>query len=313
VSDNSLVATRALRRVREALNDEPLEIVKSVIGRDEDYYGAYTTRRSFITGALAYMYRNQSTRIVGFSISPPASEAMLPQVPYEDDTWREYVRGPEHAGVLTTAAFLGRFPTWRSRINKFRSSLLCRPFEPPAGSLPPPEDACNREPNLAHRCGCQHCHASIEPLGAYWGRWAERAAVYLNPTTFPTFDPNCAQCANTGAFCTARCRASYVTSTLDADGARYAGTLFGALYRQPEEMNRLEQGPAALVAGALSTGEMQSCTVQTLWRRLVGRPLNDQEVREVLPGLLQQFESSRHNYRQLVRAIVTAPAYRRID
>ena len=70
---------------------------------------------------------------------------------------------------------------------------------------------------------------------------------------------------------------------------------------------------AALVAGALSTGEMQSCTVQTLWRRLVGRPLNDQEMREVLPGLLQQFESSRHNYRQLVRAIVTAPAYRRID
>jgi hypothetical protein len=35
--------------------------------------------------------------------------------------------------------------------------------------------------------------------------------------TLPTFDPNCAQCANTGAFCTARCRASYVTSTLDAD------------------------------------------------------------------------------------------------
>ena len=137
--------------------------------------------------------------------------------------------------------------------------------------------------------------------------------MYLDPQTYPAFDPDCAACATSGQFCSARCRNNYVTNTLDADGARYAGTLFGYLYRSPEETPRLDQGPATLVANALSTGQMQSCTVSTLWSRLVGRSMNDQEIQDVLPGLLQGFESSHHNYRALVRAIVSAPAYRRID
>ncbi len=75
----------------------------------------------------------------------------------------------------------------------------------------------------------------------------------------------------------------------------------------------MERGPGALVQQALSTGEMQSCTVRTAWRRLVGRPMNEPETQRVLPELVRQFEASHHNYRALVRAIVTAPAYRRID
>jgi hypothetical protein len=307
------VPTLAERRVRNALNEEPLKIIASVIARDEDYYTAYTTRRSFVTGALSTLYREQATRVVGLSLSPPADPAAIPNVPYEDDTWREYVRGPEHSGVLTTPAYLGRFPTWRARINQFRTMLLCRPFEPPAGGLPSPDDVCNREPNLAARCGCQHCHSAIEPLAAYWGRWAERMSVYLDPGRFPAFDPNCAQCANTGQLCSARCRNFYVTQAIDADGSRYAGTLFSALYRSPEEMGRMERGPSALVQEALASGEMQSCTVRTVWRHLLGRPMNDPELQRVLPVLVQQFEASRHNFRALVRSIVTAPAYRRID
>jgi hypothetical protein len=306
-------ATRTESRLREALNDEPLKIVQSVIQRGEDYYNAYTTRRSFITGPLSLLYREQTTRMQGLAISAPTNPSMLPNLPYENESWSEYVRGPEHSGVLTTPAYLGRFPTWRSRINQFRTSLLCRPFAPPEGGLPSPDDACTREPNLAQRCGCQHCHSAIEPLGAYWGRWAERSAIYLDPRTFPAFDPNCAQCANTGQNCTARCRANYVTQVSDATGSRYAGTLFSALYRSSEEMSRMEQGPSALVSAALSSGEMQTCTVNTLWRRLVNRPMNDQETQRVLPELLRGFEANHHNYRELVRAIVTSPAYRRID
>ncbi|MBL8604857.1 MAG: hypothetical protein JNK72_23215 [Myxococcales bacterium] len=309
----SPLATRAERRVREALNQEPLRIVRSVIGRDEDYYAIYSTRRSFITGPLAFFYRNQVDRSSGINLAPPVPTDQMPTMGYEDDTWREYVRGAEHAGVLTTPAWLGRFPTQRARINRFRSALLCRPFEPPAGGLPAPEDACNREPNLAHRCGCQHCHASIEPLGAYWGRWSERSAVYLDPQSFPAFDPNCATCAITGQFCTPRCRANYVTTTLDADGSRYAGTLFGYLYRSQPEQHAIDEGPSGLVSASLASGEMQACTVNTVWRRLVGRTMNEQEARDVMPGLLQRFQASNNNYRALVRDIVTAPAYRRID
>lgn len=309
----STLPTRAEGRVRDALNQEPLRIVRSVIGRDEDYYTAYTTRRSFITGPLAFFYREQVDRVSGLAMTPPTPTDQMPSMTYEDAAWREYVRGPEHAGVLTTPAFLGRFPTLRARINAFRTALLCRPFEPPAGGLPAPDDACNREPNLAHRCGCQHCHSAIEPLGAYWARWRERGSAYLSPAEYPAFDPNCATCAITGQFCTPRCRANYVTSTLDADGSRYAGTLFGYLYRSQDEQRAIEQGPAALVSASLASGEMQTCTVNTAWRRLVGRGMSAQESREVLPGLVQRFRASGHNYRALIREIVNAPAYRRID
>jgi hypothetical protein len=299
------------RAAREGLNQEPLHIVRSVIGRDEDYFNAYTTRRSFVTGALSFLYRRQLGKVYGVDLVSPGPQ--IPEARYDDPNWHEFVRGPEHAGVLTTPAYLARFPTWRSRINQFRTMLMCRPFEPSPGPLPAADDACNREPNLARRCGCQSCHTAIEPLGAYWGRWAERSARYLDPSTFPSADPNCALCAVTGQGCTTRCRTHYVTSTLDADGSRYAGTLLGYLYRDGDELSRIDQGPAALVANALSTGEMQSCTVQTVWRRLVGRPMSTNETTTVLPTLVRRFEASHHNYRQLVRAVINAPAYRRID
>ena len=37
------------------------------------------------------------------------------------------------------------------------------------------------------------------------------------------------------------------------------------------------------------------------------------EQRRVLPALVRDFEASGRSYRALVRAIVTSPAYRRID
>ena len=41
--------------------------------------------------------------------------------------------------------------------------------------------------------------------------------------------------------------------------------------------------------------------------------MNEQKLQRVLPALVQQFRTSHHSYRALVRSIVTAPAYRRID
>ena len=223
------------------------------------------------------------------------------------------MRDAEHSGVLTTPAYLGRFPTWRSRISQFRSAFMCRPFTPATAALPSPDDACTREPNLARRCGCKNCHSAIEPMTAWFGRWAERSAKYLDPAGFPSFDPSCQQCALTRQNCTQRCTQQYVTSTVDADGARYAGTLRGYLYRTHEEEARIDEGPAGLVASAVASGELAQCTVRNTWSRLLGRPMSDAEAKDVLPELTLRFDDSHHDYRALVKAIVTSPAYRRID
>ncbi len=313
VGFNAPLPSRTEYLIRSALNEEPLRIVSSVIQRNEDYFEIFTTRRSFVTGPLAFLYKNQLPSVQGLELGAPAPKDTLPNVAYDDLAFHEYVRDAEHAGVLTTPAYLGRFPTWRARVSQFRSAFMCRPFTPGSASLPSPDDPCTREPNLGRRCGCKNCHSAIEPMTAYFGRWAERSAKYLSPREFPAFDPYCQQCALTGQGCTPRCRTQYVVDTVDANGARYAGTLRGYLYRAKEEETHIDEGPAGLVASAIVSGELQKCTVRSTWTKLLGRPMSDAEMGSTLDDLVLRFDGSHHSYRELVRAIVTSPAYRRVD
>jgi hypothetical protein len=300
----------AVQRLLDAVGQEPLELVASVVGRDEDYATVFTTRRGMANGPLAFMNRHQTEHMGELEFSPSAPPADLPDVAPDDPAWREYLRHDRHAGVLTTPVYLARFGTNRARIDRFRTAFLCRPFVPSSDPAPPADDPCNRETNLARRCGCQQCHVAIEPLSAAWGRWAERSTHYLDPARFPPFDPACASCVGTG--CPRRCR-SYVTSVVDGESASFLGTLQAYLYRSPADVRRIEDGPRALVADTLASGELQSCTVRTAWARLVHRPMSESEQSRVLPGLVRAFEASGRSYRALVRAIVTTPAYRWID
>jgi hypothetical protein len=299
-----------LARLLDAINREPLEIVASVVARDEDYATIFSTRRGMANGPLTFMNRYQAEQMGELEFSASAPPESLPDVPQVDAAWHAYIRGPQHSGVLTTPVFLARFPTLRSRINRFRTAFLCRPFVPSSDPPAPPESACHSESNLARRCGCQYCHASIEPLGAAWGRWSERGTRYLDPGAFPSFDPACAACQ--GGACPQRCR-YYVTTPLDGDSVPFLGTLQPYLYRGADEVRRIEAGPRSLVADTLASQELQSCTVRTTWARLLNRPMSDDEAARVLPALLRSFEDHGRSYRALVRAIVTSPAYRRID
>lgn len=306
----ALRPSRTLSQIVRSLNEEPLELIASVVARDEDYATIFTTRRGVANGVLAYLNRHQVQQMGELDFSPSAPPESLPAVPRGDPAWHPYMRAEHHSGVLTTPVFLARFPTLRARINRFRTTFLCRPFVPSTDPPAPPEHECNSEPNLARRCGCQYCHATIEPLGAAWGRWAERSTRYLPADAFPAFDPACASCAGRG--CPDRCRL-YVTSPIDGASVRFLGTLTPYLYRSPEEVRRIEEGPRSLITDALASQELQSCAARTAWSRLLNRPMSDAEQRAVLPGLVREFEASGRSYRALIRAVVTSPAYRRVD
>ena len=302
--------SRVVSDLRDAINREPLEIVASVVGRDEDYATILTTRRGVANGPLAFMNRYQTPRMGELEFTPSAPPEALPDVPASDPTWHEYQRSPMHSGVLTTPAFLARFATRRSRVDRFLTAFLCRPFAPRAGPLPDPGDACNREPNLARRCGCSECHAVIEPFGAAWGRWGERGTAYLAPELFRRFDAACALCV--GVNCPDRCR-HYVTNAAAGDADPRVGYLQSYLDRTDAETCRIDQGPRTLVADGLATGELQACAARTLWERLLNRPMSESEYASVLPALVRDFEANGRSYRALVRAVVTSAAYRRID
>lgn len=298
----------------KAFNNEPELIADSVLRRDEPYFNILTTRRSFLNGTLSEFYRsNQGVGV--FTVTPPLPTDALPSVPYaQADTWQEYTRGPQHSGVLTTPSFLYRFPTYRSRVNEFYEAFLCKSFVPaPGGSLPSPDDACNRENNLAKRCGCNYCHATIEPTGAHWGRYGERVAQYLSPEQFPRFDPKCRDCALSGdTNCGGEC-AQYVMQAYDGDGANSLGLLKTYLYRTPEEELNIEGGPQTLVQRMMQTGDLERCAVKRIWNEFLGRPMSAEEQRLYLQPLADDFLTSGHRLKALIQRVLTTDAYRRID
>jgi hypothetical protein len=298
-----------------AFNAEPELIADSVVRRDEPYFNILTTRRSFVNGPLSQLYRDRQQGVGVFSATPPADPAVLPDVPYtEASTWKEYVRDEQHSGVLTTASFLYRFPTQRARVNHFYSAVLCKAFTPAdSGRVPAAEDACNRENNLAKRCGCNYCHATIEPTGAHWGRFAERAALFLDPDHFPRYDPKCRDCALSGnTSCGGECT-QYVMQAYDGDGAGSLGMLKTYLYRTPEEERNIDGGPELLVRRMLQTGDLERCTVRRVWQEFLGRPMSAEEQRLYLEPLAEGFARDGHRFKALIERLVMTDAYRRID
>ncbi|MET0387062.1 MAG: DUF1585 domain-containing protein [Polyangiales bacterium] len=298
-----------------AINEEPLLIADSVLRRDEDYAQILTTRRSFINGVLSVLYR-ESQAPQTLAITPPLERAALPELPYTapPDEWVEYTRGDNASGVLTTPAFLYRFPTQRSRVAQFYEAFLCKSFVPPADAVSPdPADACNRENNLAKRCGCNYCHATIEPTGAHWGRFSERSAQYLDPVRFPKLDAKCRDCAlagNTG--CDGEC-SNYVMQAYDGDGASSLGMLKSYLYRTAADEANVAGGPQLLAARMLETGDIERCVVARIWTELLGRPMSSAEEDLYQAGLVDDFLNDGRNLKHLIRDVVTTDAYRRID
>ena len=297
-----------------AINEEPLQLIDSVLRRDEDYFNILTTRRSMVNGTLSQLYRQAQSPTV-WQATAPIDPSLVPNVPMTNTTsWVEYTRDEQASGVLTTAAWLYRFPTQRSRVNQFWSAFLCKSFSPPAGALvPPPEDSCNRDNNLATRCGCSYCHATIEPVGAHWGRFGERNAQYLDPMVYPKVSAKCRDCAIAGnTTCDNEC-GDYVMQAFDGEGAQSLGLLRTYLYRTMDEEPNIVGGPRLLVERTMQTGELEKCAVKNVWNHLLGRPMTTEEERLYMNDLVDQFAMHNHSFKHLMLRVVSTDAYRRVD
>jgi hypothetical protein len=307
--------TGAMNTARiQAMNEEPLVLIDSVVRRDESYFNILTTRRGFVNGPLSQLYRERASPTV-WAVTPPADPALIPEVPISDtNTWVEYTREEFASGVLTTPSWLYRFPTQRARVNQFWEVFLCKHFSPPPDAVvPPPEDSCNRDNNLATRCGCSYCHATIEPTGAHWGRFGERNAQYLDPNVFPKVSAKCRDCALAGnTTCDNEC-GNYVMQAFDGEGAQSLGLLRTYLYRTPDEEPNIVGGPRLLVERMMQTGELEKCVVRNLWNHLLGRAMTSEEERLYLGKLVDRFAMANHNLKSLMLAIVSTDAYRRVD
>lgn len=299
------------RRLQDAVAADLEARVAAVVGSERPYTELFTGRTAYINGALAHYLRYQTGMPASVSFEPLAfPAAQLPEVPFADATLHEVALGPEHAGVLTSPAYLLRFQTNRARANRYFDAFLCQPFQPPVGGLPSPDSACSQEPDLQQRCGCKYCHSLLEPAAAHWGRWGASAASYLDPVAYPPMRPDCLQCATTGRQCTQDCVAHYLTHALTAEEKPYLGKLTAYYFRRPEHVQNVEQGPRYLALSTVVDGRLPACTATRTAQWLMGRELAGDELAWA-DSLGRSFVAGGYSYRALVRAVVTSEHYRR--
>ncbi|MCA9489901.1 MAG: hypothetical protein KC621_08255, partial [Myxococcales bacterium] len=152
------------REVAYGFGEDVDRRVASMIEQDRSYLDLLTGTRGFVNGPMVHFYKYQSEMPGGARfVELPVDADVLPDLAFTDsDTWVEVDLGPQHAGVLTSPAWLLRFQTNRARANRFYNSFLCQPFQPPDGGIPEAADG-SLTLDLTTRDGCKYCHALLEP------------------------------------------------------------------------------------------------------------------------------------------------------
>jgi hypothetical protein len=308
-------------RFRAALAEEAVRIFDMVIREDRSYFDAFTTRQTFVNGPLRHFYTYlageaaplRANNLVGYDPDMPA----LPALAFgARDTWIAVNRGPSHAGALTTAGFLLRMASNRSRVNRFYTAFRCEPFLPLADGLPPDSDG-TPDPNLRTRAGCADCHERIEPAAAHWGRWRTQSQfghVASPAMSFTAPTAECRTCGGNGQpACSAYCNAYFVTPSTSSDAgelAMWRGFPQARAYLSEAEAAVADLGPSALVDSEAEQARVATCTVRTLAEHLLGRPLAEDEAVTWLPEATAAFAASGHRFTALYRSIIELPQYR---
>ena len=276
-----------------------------LFGTDRDFREVLTGRWSAVNGPLAQFYRSGALasccgRERQFKMMDESEPLFRPAavptdlLPMDTDKWEDVAdRGPHAAGLLTMPAFLAKYASRRARGAAVYSSFLCKSFVADHVDLKP-----STEPNLMVREGCSTCHATLEPLAAYFSRVEETNWVFLPKEQFPVENPVCKK--NAQGKMPGFCDFFYDGAFSDAK----AGSLRGA-YAAPDHA---ERGPAGIAADVTAQPEFASCAVERVASSFLGRPVRDDDAR-LLESLRGTFVSSGYRMRPLVKALVRSSAY----
>ncbi len=286
---------------------EAVRYLDDLFGSDRDFREILTGKRTFVNGPLAQFYRSiQQSNCCG----PEASFGMLMESeplfdpknvpedlePHDVSTWKMVEdRGPHAAGILTMPMFLEKYASARARGAAVYNDFLCKSFSAENQQLQP-----STEPNLTIRPGCKTCHATLEPLAAYFSRVEPSNFVFLPQASFPVHNTTCKLDKNgklNGA-----CTALYDPAFADAKSA----TLRSA-YASPEHA---DETPAGLGQDITKMPEFAQCAVQRVTSSFLGRQTTPDDD-ALLTSLTSTFVGSGYRMKALVRAIVHSDEYRR--
>jgi hypothetical protein len=287
---------------------EAVHFLDDLFANDRDFREILSGHRTFVNGPLAQFYRTiQRGNCCGpeatFGMTEESEPLFEPKnvpgdlTPQDLGKWEMVAdRGPHAAGLLTLPMFLEKYASARARGAALYNAFLCKSFVADNKT----ELAPSTEPNLMIRPGCSTCHATLEPLAAYFARVEPGSFVFLPAATFPVHTTACKKDRN--AKMSGPCMTLYDVAFADDKGA----TLRSA-YGSPAHADATPAGAADEIT---RSPEFASCTVGRVTSSFLGRPTTADD-EPLLRSLRDEFVSSGYRMRALVRALVHSPSYRK--
>lgn len=152
------------------------------------------------------------------------------------------------------------------------------------------------------RPGCQTCHATLEPLAAYFARIEPSSTVFLPATNFPAVSAACRK--DKSGKLNGNCNALYDVAFADDKGATLRSA-YGSI---------AHADAAATGAGQDITKmpEFAECAVQRVASSFLGRPTNADDA-PLLTALDKEFVASGFRMKTLVRGIIRSSEYRKAN
>ncbi len=289
-------------------SQEAVHFLAKVFRENRDFREVLTGRWSTINGPLAQFYRSNAAATVGktraFGMVDDGEPLFDPGavpiglLPHDATLWETVEdRGPRAAGLLTMPVFLTKYASRRARGAALYSAFLCKQFVAGDVALMP-----STEPDLMKRPGCSTCHATLEPLAAYFARVVETDWRWLPESNLSTLEPRCKLDAAGKAppFCRDTYDPAFSTVT--------AGMLRGA-HASPAHA---AGGPTLAGAELAAMPEIATCVVERVTAGLLGRTV-DADDKALLEGLRLVFVGGGYRLKPLVRALVRTPQYRAAD
>lgn len=287
-------------------SQEAIHFLQNLFAGDRDFREILTGRFTVVNGALVQFYRAGEPasccgREKAFGMTTESQPLFDPKnlpdlLPSDVRVWKVVNdRGSLAAGLLTMPAFLTKFASRRARAAVLYNTFLCKSFV--AGNVPLSPST---EPNLMVRPGCSTCHATLEPLAAYFSRVEETNWVYLPEWQFPLRNFTCKK--NAQGKVPGQCETFYDPAFSDDK----AGLLRGAY----ASIDHAAAGPVGAGEMFAGSSEFGRCAVERVTSSFLGRPLTDDDG-ALLLSLTDTFVKSGYHMRALVRGIVTSDVYRR--
>ncbi|HEY8079912.1 MAG TPA: DUF1549 domain-containing protein [Labilithrix sp.] len=307
------------------LGEEARHFMQYLFGEDRDMRELLSAPYTFVNGPLAQYYKDSVPASccgpganLGYDSPVPLLDpAALPTdlLPHDTRKWELVpTRSAQASGLLTMPVFLTKFGTRRSKAHVLYNAFLCKDFiAPPNLQLTPSTD-----PNLMTRPGCSTCHATLEPMAAYFSRIVESDVTFLPKEIFPVDTK--AACSGSGklpSIC--QCKADPVKG-LNGNCATYFDPAFSdtshAVLRgsYPDALGtttgHTDAGPQGMAAELAANPDFTQCVAQNVARSFLGRSLGPDDA-QLQSDLANALGSGGFKMRAVVRAMLKSDAYRK--